>query len=527
MTVAEPEQSSPTVSVVLRTYDHAPFIAQAIESVLIQDTPFRFELVIGEDCSTDGTREIVTRYAERHPEVVRAVLPERNVGHGEIFKRALEATRGELIAYLDGDDYWTSPAKLRRQVDFLEANSDCASCFHDVSLVYGERGIPSGAVSPGLSEERYLLEDIVWDCFIPAPAVMFRRSVAERLPDWAFDVVWIDWLLHICAATLGPLGYIPATLGAYRVHRGGMFSALDRISQIEEDFPFYERLALDLPEQRERIERCVAYRHSQIAIERLGVPFDACVVLIDPRRETRPYFNGRHSRTLPRLDTRPVTELDAIRGAAATLSTANRDYDSPTQAKDGKGYCYVVVPAAAAEWMEEHRQLAEYLEEQGSTAWFDDWSTVYELAPIGAERTDGRPRSPLRVEVSMRQPQAEELAGGFLEAPTSGALLPAHAIGFCGWVLGRESRAVAIEFEAGSRLLWRAPVNIDRSDVRDAFPEHGVATVGFQTTLNALDLDGEASVEVLAVLEDGSRVPLAEVACGSPAAGEGPAAAGT
>jgi hypothetical protein len=518
--MAETPASRPKVSVILRTFDHAPFIAQAIESVLIQDAPFRFELVVGEDCSSDGTREIVRAYAQSYPDLIRTVLPERNVGHGEIFRRALEATRGELIAYLDGDDYWTSATKLRRQAAFLEANPDCTSCFHDVSLVYGERGVPSGAVSPRLSEERFRLGDILLDCFVPAPAVMFRRSVAEQLPEWTFDVVWIDWLIHICAATLGPIGYIPAALAAYRVHQGGMFSALDRISQIEEDFPFYERLRDELPQERVLIDRCVGYRHCQIAIERLGVPFDACVVLIDPMREMKPYFNGRHARSLPRLDTRSITELDAIRAAAATLSTADRDYDSPVRAGPGHGHCYVVVPAAAAEWMEGHQQLAEYLEEHGRLAWVDEQCSVHELAPPGDGAADGRARSPQRVDVSMQEPLPQGLVGAFLEAPTSGALLPTHAISVCGWALGRDSGVVAIEFATGSRLLWRAPVNIERSDVREAFPGQQMTTPGFQTTLNALDLQNGSTIEVLAVLADGSRLPLAELAIGRSAADE-------
>jgi glycosyltransferase involved in cell wall biosynthesis len=488
-----PDADAPLVSVVLRTYGHVQFIAQAIESVLIQDTTFPFELVIGEDCSTDGTREIVAAYAERHPGTIHAVLPERNIGHGAIFKRALEATRGSLIAYLDGDDYWTSAAKLQRQVDFLEANPDCQSCFHDVSLVYGEQGVPSGAVNPGLSEDRFVLEDILLDCFVPAPAVVFRRAVADRLPDWAFDVVWIDWLIHIYAATLGPIGYLPATLAAYRVHRGGMFSALDRISQVEEDFPFYERLVGDLPEQRELIDRCVAYRHSQIAIERLGVPFDACVVLIDPRREMKPYYNGRHVRSLPRRDTRAVTELEAIRDAAATLSTADR----------------------------------EYLGEQGRIAWADEWCAVHELGSPGDENGEHRDRAPVRVDVSMLQSLPQGLAGGFLEAPARGALLPAHAISVCGWVLGREARAVAVEFAAGASLLWRTPVDVERTDVAEAFPEEGVAKSGFQTTLNVLEVPAEVAVKVVAVLEDGSRWPFAALVLHKREVGKAEARAGS
>ena len=143
------EPSEPLVSVAMRTFEHAPFVAQAIESVLIQEAPFAFELVVGEDCSGDGTREIVERYAERFPERVRPILPAENVGHGEILRRVLDASRGRFLAYLDGDDYWTSPAKLRRQVDHLEAHPEQVSCFHDASLVFGAAGPPSGLIDAG------------------------------------------------------------------------------------------------------------------------------------------------------------------------------------------------------------------------------------------------------------------------------------------------------------------------------------------------------------------------------------------
>jgi len=500
----------PTVSVVLRTYGHADYIAQAIDSVLIQQTPFEFELVIGEDCSTDGTREIVREYAERHPETIRAVLPERNIGHGAIFERAIEATRGELIAYLDGDDYWTSPQKLSRQVDFLMANPSFASCFHDVSLVYGEMGTPSGAVIPRLAEQSFSLEDILLDCFVPAPSMLFRRAVLERLPDWTFEIGWIDWLIHIAAATLGPLGYIPAPLAAYRVHAGGMFSARDRISQVEEDLPFYERLAGELPEQRELIERCVAYRHCQLAIERLGVPFDACVVLIDPRREMNAYFNGRHVRGLPRRDTRPVTELEAIRGAAATLSEADQHYDSPIEAVDGQGHCYVVVPAFATSWLEARPQLADYLGRHGEVAWEDEWCAVHELpAAGGSARSLDRSRSPVRLDVAMSAPRPDGLVGANLEAPAAGALLPAHAVSVCGWALGGEAEVVAVEFATDAGLLWRSLVRIERADVAAAFPDAGEAKPGFQTTVNLSEVPPGATVEIRAVTADGARLCFA------------------
>jgi glycosyltransferase involved in cell wall biosynthesis len=504
------EPTAPRVSVVLRTYDHARFIAQAIESVLIQRAPFSFELVIGEDCSSDGTRAIVERYARERPEIVRTVLPERNLGHGEILRLALAEARGDFVAYLDGDDYWTSPAKLARQVAFLEQSPDCASCFHDVSLVYDEAGLPSGSISPGFGEERFGLEQIVMECFVPAPAMMFRREIAEALPGWVFDSAWIDWLIHIRSAQLGAIGYIPQPLAAYRVHRGGMFSGLDRVSQLEGDLDFYRRLEPEMPEQRDLIERCVGFRQAQLAVERLGVPFDACVVLVDPRHELRPYFNGRHARNLPRREGHEVTELQAIREAAPSLPAATRDYGPAGATLDGARGCYAVIPRGAMEWVDQRPQLARYLEQNGEVAWQDEWVVVHELEPL--EKVEGRAhsRGARRVEVTML-PRPDELAGGHLDAPASGALLPAHAITVVGWVLGQERRVVAIEFEVGGETIWRAPVGVERPDVAEAFPEQEVEAPGFETTLNVQELPAGSAVGAWAVFADGSRARFAEL----------------
>jgi Glycosyl transferase family 2 len=505
------DAEAPLVSVVLRTYNHASFVAQAIESVLIQDTAFPFELVIGEDCSTDGTREIVAEYAARDPQIVRAVLPEQNIGHGAIFKQALEATRGSLIAYLDGDDYWTSRSKLTRQVDFLERNPECASCFHDVSLVYGEAGQPSGTVSPELGEERFSVEQIIMDSFVPAPAMMFRREVVEGLPAWVFESAWIDWLINIRSAQLGPLGYLPSPLAAYRVHKDGMFSGLDRVSQLEEDLTVYEQLASEIPDQADLIERCVGFRHAQLAIERLGVSFDSCVVLVDPRREMRPYFNGRHARNVPRREDHEVTELQAISEATGALSRATRDYGPEAPSGNGQHACYVVIPKTAMEWVAGRPQLQHFLANHSEVAWEDDSAVVHKLEPVeeAEERAAGR-GARRRVDVNvLARPAA--LAGGFLDAPAANAMLPAHAVSVIGWVLGREQPATAVEFRCDGELIWRAPTQVDRPDVSAEFPDLAAEAPGFETTLNAEGLPGGSVVDVSAILADGTAHPFAQL----------------
>lgn len=516
--------SKPLVSVVLRTYDHAPFIAQAIESVLIQRTEFPFELVIGEDCSTDGTREIVEAYGRSHPEIVKPILPERNVGHGEMLRQALAGTEGELIAYLDGDDYWTSTAKLELQVEFLRANPDCHDCFHDVSLVYDEAGAPSGTITPRLAEEHFGIEQILMECFVPAPAMMFRRGVFEELELEAFDSAWLDWILHVQSATHGPLGYLPEVMACYRVHRGGMFSALDRVSQLEEDARFYARLLPQLPDQQGLIERCLAHRKAQLAIERLAVPFDACVVLADPRREFRPYFNGRHARALPRREGREVTELQAIREAAATLPPAVEDYGTGvTTASDGKRGCLLVVPGPAADWFARRPDLVDYLGKNARVVWEDDWVTIHQLEPLPDVGDGSRERDVRRMRVKPLR-GAAELPAAFFDTPADGALIPAHAVMVTGWLAGTGGPARAIEFLHERELIWRAPVARERPDVARLFPDADATAPGFQTTVNACGLPPGARVQVVGLFADGSRVEIGELRFDG--AGDSPGAEG-
>jgi glycosyltransferase involved in cell wall biosynthesis len=124
----------PLVSVKMITYNHAPYIAQAIECVLAQKTNFPFELVIGEDCSTDGTREIVFDYAKRFPDIIRVITSDKNVGMKKNSLRTTEACQGKYIAYCEGDDYWHRDDKLQIQVDYLEARPECGLVCSDYDV---------------------------------------------------------------------------------------------------------------------------------------------------------------------------------------------------------------------------------------------------------------------------------------------------------------------------------------------------------------------------------------------------------
>lgn len=222
------------LSVSVITYNQAGFIRQALESVLAQRTSFDFEVVVGDDASTDGTREIVLEYAARFPDRVRAVLPERNMGRSGLLMLAetLKHVRGAYIARMDGDDYWTSPLKLQRQVDFLDGRPECSLCFHNVEHVY-ENGSPSHPRFAGGPAPFTGVRDILRSCYIPGPSPVFRRSVVDPLPSWFFDVSWADWALYVLAAEQGKLGYIDEIMAAYRIHADGVWSGLPRVDQLE------------------------------------------------------------------------------------------------------------------------------------------------------------------------------------------------------------------------------------------------------------------------------------------------------
>ena len=127
--------SKPLLSILSITYNHEKFIAQAIESWLMQKTDFEFEIVIGEDCSTDNTLQIIKEYQKEHPDLIKVITSEQNVGMQANFIRTYEACQGKYIALCEGDDYWTDPLKLQKQVDFLEENENYFITGHKAKII--------------------------------------------------------------------------------------------------------------------------------------------------------------------------------------------------------------------------------------------------------------------------------------------------------------------------------------------------------------------------------------------------------
>lgn len=120
----------PLVSIVCITYNHEPYLRKALDGFLMQKTSFAYEIVLAEDCSTDGTRRICEEYAGKYPDIIHYIYRDHNVGYNENEYEAMSAAKGKYIAYCEGDDYWTISNKLQKQVDFLESHVDYSVCWH-------------------------------------------------------------------------------------------------------------------------------------------------------------------------------------------------------------------------------------------------------------------------------------------------------------------------------------------------------------------------------------------------------------
>src|SRR5262249_26249784 len=120
-----------TASVLLITYNHARFVTEALESILMQQTDFDFEIVVADDGSTDRTFEIIKEYAGREPHM-RLLPAESNLGISRNYQRGFAACRGDYVAVIEGDDYWISPRKLQMTASYLDRNPKCSFCFHRV-----------------------------------------------------------------------------------------------------------------------------------------------------------------------------------------------------------------------------------------------------------------------------------------------------------------------------------------------------------------------------------------------------------
>jgi glycosyltransferase involved in cell wall biosynthesis len=210
-----------TVSIFMLTYNQETFIAQAIESVLMQKTSFDYQLVIGEDCSTDSTREICEKYSQDHVNSIK-LLPnlKNNIGLIANYMRTIIACDGKYIGICDGDDYWIDNLKLQKQVDFLESNSD----YHIVGSNYIKLFSDNRLIEDKKFREKlvYEFDDLIFNNLIPSVTVLFRNiSQSDHLPNWILNFPYGDWPTYLWVLKNGgKIHFLEDVTAVYRMDIG-------------------------------------------------------------------------------------------------------------------------------------------------------------------------------------------------------------------------------------------------------------------------------------------------------------------
>ncbi len=195
--------------------------------MLRQDAPFEFEIVVGEDRSTDGTLAIVNMLAKKYPQRIRVLERAQNLGAEKNFNLTISECRGEYIAFLEGDNYWTSNDKLRLQANFLDSYPEAAFCFHRAVYVDEADALIGLTVPledpPKLSGMSFLLQD-----FNPVPlgSMLVRRNLLTQIEDWVAGLMIGDWPICMMLANQGSIGFVPVDMSVQRVHRQGTWQLI-------------------------------------------------------------------------------------------------------------------------------------------------------------------------------------------------------------------------------------------------------------------------------------------------------------
>ena len=219
----------PMVTVRTSTYQHAPYIKQCIEGVLMQKTTFPFEFIIGEDFSTDGTRKTVFEYAKKYPDIIRVITADYNVGSKANGRRCTRASRGKYMAICEGDDYWIDPSKLQKQFDQMQKHPACHISFHP-AYVTNANGVISNRI---LSKHKsgnivFGTSDIILGGggFCPTASLMLRNKFETFGPEAFMRKAPVgDYFHQIFGSLNGGALYIDQVMAVYRKGIPGSWSS--------------------------------------------------------------------------------------------------------------------------------------------------------------------------------------------------------------------------------------------------------------------------------------------------------------
>jgi glycosyltransferase involved in cell wall biosynthesis len=215
---------SPLVSVHLLTYNHATFISQSVQSVINQITTFKYEIIIGDDCSTDGTSQIVDEFEKQYPELIKVVRGKKNGGPQPNSIRILNNSRGKYVATLEGDDYWLDPYKLQKQADFMEKNPKFAICFTNTRVEYFDQKQEPYLLNENIEKDVFTIDDLIAETevwFMGTATLFYRKDTIFPIRPWFPKTKSGDIPMIMLSARFGPIKFLPYATAVYRKHAAG------------------------------------------------------------------------------------------------------------------------------------------------------------------------------------------------------------------------------------------------------------------------------------------------------------------
>lgn len=234
--------NSETVSVIMITYGHEKYIREAIEGVLMQKCSFRIELIIANDASPDKTSEIVNDILLRNPNAdrIKFINRNKNIGGQNNFKDAFEQCKGKYIAHCEGDDYWTDPNKLQKQVDFLEANPDYVLTFHKIKILQPSGDLVEDFINK-VPDNHQTIEGLAQHGnYIHTPSIIYRNIIKELPFEMMISPIG-DYFLYMILAQHGKLKYFEEEMAVYRFGVG-IHSTQNQINMSKANFKLFTLL---------------------------------------------------------------------------------------------------------------------------------------------------------------------------------------------------------------------------------------------------------------------------------------------
>lgn len=265
-------EDSLMVTIRCLAYNHEPYIRQCLEGFVMQKTNFRFEAIVHDDASTDGTATIILEYAEKYPDIIKPIIETENQyskKDGSLRRIVDLHTHGKYIAICEGDDYWIDPYKLQKQVDFLEANLEYSMCFAN-AIEHWEDGSKDDKCFSNIEDRDYTGVEIYENWIVPTASVLYRKEIvfSERYEEIKLNKNFIfgDIVLFLTCAEFGKLRGMSDIVSVYRRHEGGVTNQVNKTVENKLKFISHQKAIGDV---FGKTIKGVKYTSKKIACENL------------------------------------------------------------------------------------------------------------------------------------------------------------------------------------------------------------------------------------------------------------------